>query len=132
MSNFRFTALKKTLDRPIPEIKYPSKKVSDYFGSMTFNNTVMREYLTEQAYEVVQRAIEKGERIERKITDQIASAMKAWAMGKGVSHYTHWFHPLTGATAEKRETNPYHPGRADVDSVCQTSAPDPLQHSCPE
>jgi len=113
MTNFRFTALKKTLDRPIPQVKYPSNKVSDYFGTMTFNNTVMREYLTEQAYEVVQKAIEKGERIERKITDQIASAMKAWAIGKGVTHYTHWFHPLTGATAEKHDAfvNPVGDGR---------------------
>lgn len=113
MSNFRFTALEKTLDRPIPEVKYPSKKVSDYFGSMTFNNTVMREYLTKEAYDVVQKAIEKGERIERKITDQIASAMKAWAIEKGVSHYTHWFHPLTGATAEKHDAfmNPVGDGR---------------------
>jgi len=113
MTNFRFTALKKTLDRPIPQVKYPSNKVSDYFGTMTFNNTVMREYLTEQAYEVVQKAIEKGERIERKITDQIASAMKAWAIGKGVTHYTHWFHPLTGATAEKHDAfvNPIGDGR---------------------
>lgn len=113
MANFRFTALEKTLDRPIPKVVYPSNKVSDYFGSMTFNNTVMREYLTEQAYEVVQKAIEKGERIERKITDQIASAMKAWAIDKGVTHYTHWFHPLTGATAEKHDAfmNPIGDGR---------------------
>ena len=113
MSNFRFTALEKTLNRPIPEIKFPSNKVSDYFGSMTFNQETMREYLTEEAYEVVKKAIDKGERIERKITDQIASAMKAWAISKGVSHYTHWFHPLTGATAEKHDAfmNPVSPGR---------------------
>ena len=113
MANFRFTALEQTLNRPIPEIIYPSEKVSEYFGSMTFNNTVMREYLTEEAYKVVQKAMEKGERIERKITDQIASAMKAWAMGKGVTHYTHWFHPLTGATAEKHDAfmNPVGNGR---------------------
>jgi glutamine synthetase len=113
MANFRFTALEKTLDRPIPKVCYPSNRVSDYFGSMTFNNTVMREYLTEEAYEVVQKAIERGERIERKITDQIASAMKAWAIDKGVTHYTHWFHPLTGATAEKHDAfmNPIGDGR---------------------
>ena len=57
--------------------------------------------------------IDRGDRIERKITDQIASAMKAWAMGKGVTHYTHWFHPLTGATAEKHDAfmNPIGSGR---------------------
>ncbi len=114
MPNFRFTALKKTLHRPVGEVKYPSEKASEYFGSMVFNQTVMREYLTEEAFKVLQNAIEKGIRIERKVTDQIASAMKAWAMGKGVTHYTHWFHPLTGATAEKHDAfiSPIEGGRA--------------------
>ncbi|HDO26859.1 MAG TPA: glutamine synthetase type III, partial [Bacteroidetes bacterium] len=103
MANFRFSALKQTLNRPIREIEYPSNKVSDYFGSMTFSLSVMREYLTEEAFKMVQRSIQKGERIDRKIADQIASAIKAWAIGKGSTHYTHWFHPLTGATAEKHD-----------------------------
>ncbi|MCF6170407.1 MAG: glutamine synthetase III [Bacteroidales bacterium] len=114
MSNFRFIALEKTINRPVTEVKYPSRKVSDYFGSMTFNETAMREYLTDEAFRVVEKAIEKGERIDRKIVDQIASAMKAWAMAKGVTHYTHWFHPLTGSTAEKHDAfiNPVEGGRA--------------------
>ena len=103
MANFRFSALKQTLNRPIREIEYPSNKVSDYFGSMTFSLSVMREYLTEEAFKMVQRSIQKGERIDRKIADQIASAIKVWAIGKGATHYTHWFHPLTGATAEKHD-----------------------------
>ncbi len=103
MANFRFSALKQTLNRPIREIEYPSNKVSDYFGSMTFSLSVMREYLTEEAFKMVQRSIQKGDRIDRKIADQIASAIKAWAIGKGATHYTHWFHPLTGATAEKHD-----------------------------
>jgi len=101
MSNFRFTALEKTLNRPIGIVVPPSLKVSDYYGSMTFNSQTMKEYLTDEAYKVVMSAVEKGTRIDRKITDQIASAMKAWALNRGVSHYTHWFHPLTGSTAEK-------------------------------
>ena len=114
MTNFRFTALEKTINRPVVEVKYPSKKVSDYFGSMTFNLTVMREYLTDEAFGVVEKSINKGERIERKIVDQIATAMKAWALDKGVTHYTHWFHPLTGSTAEKHDAfiNPVSGGRA--------------------
>lgn len=103
MANFRFTALEKTIDRPIKKVEYPSNKVSDYFGSMTFNQKMMREYLTEDAYKIVEQAIEKGGKIERNITDQVASGMKAWAMSKGVTHYTHWFHPLTGSTAEKHD-----------------------------
>ena len=103
MANFRFIALEHTLDRPIVEVKYPSPKVSDYFGSMAFNQSTMREYLTDEAFKVVMSAINKGIRIDRKIIDQIASAMKAWALSKGATHYTHWFHPLTGATAEKHD-----------------------------
>lgn len=113
MSNFRFLALKETFNRPIPEIEYPSNRASDYFGSMTFNQTTMREYLTEEAYKAVLRAIDNGERVERKVTDQVSSAMKAWAISKSVTHYTHWFHPLTGATAEKHDAfiNPIGEGR---------------------
>jgi len=114
MANFRFIALKETLNRPIPKIIYPTGKASEYFGSMTFNQTVMKEYLTEKAYKGVIRAMEKGVRIDRKITDQVASAMKAWALNKGVTHYTHWFHPLTGSSAEKHDAfiSPIEKGKA--------------------
>ncbi len=114
MPNFRFTALEKTLYTPAVEVNYPSKKASEYYGTMVFNQTIMREYLTGEAYELLQNAIQKGTRIERKVTDQIASAMKAWALNKGVTHYTHWFHPLTGATAEKHDSfiSPIEEGRA--------------------
>jgi len=114
MANFRFVALEQTINRQVTEVKYPSKKVSDYYGSMTFNQAVMREYLTEEAFKVVMQAINEGIRIDRKITDQIASAMKAWATNIGATHYTHWFHPLTGSTAEKHDSfvNPMPNGKA--------------------
>ena len=113
MATFRFIALEKTLGRKVEAVHYPSK-VSDYYGSMTFNQSVMREYLTEEAYRAVMNAIENGESIDRKVTDQVASAMKAWAMAKGATHYTHWFHPLTGSTAEKHDAfiNPLSNGKA--------------------
>ena len=63
----------------------------------------MRKYLSEEAFEKVMDAIDKGTRIDRKIADQVASGMKAWAMENGVTHYTHWFHPLTEGTAEKHD-----------------------------
>ncbi|MDA3942969.1 MAG: glutamine synthetase III [Bacteroidetes bacterium] len=114
MKNFRFTALSQTLDRQVVPVAYPSNKISDYFGSMVFNQTMMREYLTKEAYKSVEMAIEKGTKIERKVADQVASAMKAWAMSKGATHYTHWFHPLTGSTAEKHDAfiNPAGGGKA--------------------
>lgn len=114
MANFRFAALRKTLDRqPLP-INYPSDKASEYYGSMTFNRSVMKEYLTGESFKGVVQAMDKGVRIDRNITDQIASAMKAWAMNKGVTHYTHWFHPLTGSTAEKHDAfiSPIEKGKA--------------------
>ncbi len=103
MLNFRFKALEKTLERKVEKVNYPSKKVSEYFGSMTFNMSVMRQYLTDEAYNSVLNTINKGISIDRKVIDQIASAMKSWAIDKGATHYTHWFHPLTGSTAEKHD-----------------------------
>ena len=114
MANFRFVALKKTLERPVKTVTYPSGKASDYFGSMTFNRSVMKEYLTEEAFNGVVQSMDNAVRIDRKITDQVASAMKAWALNKGVTHYTHWFHPLTGSTAEKHDAfiSPIEKGKA--------------------
>ncbi len=114
MATFRFIALEKTLSRKVEEVHYPSNKVSDYFGSMTFNQSVMHEYLTEEAFRAVMEAVDQGESIDRKAVDQVASAMKAWAISKGATHYTHWFHPLTGSTAEKHDAfiNPLSNGLA--------------------
>lgn len=114
MTSFRFIALEKAMDRQPKEVHYPSAKASDYFGSMTFNQSVMKEYLTDEAFNAVKQAIEAGCRVERKVTDQVATAMKAWALNKGATHYTHWFHPLTGATAEKHDAfiNPTPEGKA--------------------
>jgi len=102
MSTLRFYALKQSLDRlPIPlngEVKQ-----SDMFGANVFGFKTMRQFLTKEAFNSLMRAIDKGDKINRSIADQIASSMKDWAMAKGVTHYTHWFQPLTGATAEKHD-----------------------------
>jgi glutamine synthetase len=63
----------------------------------------MKEYLSSDAYQGIVNSIENGEPIPRDLAEQIASAMKAWALGKGATHYTHWFQPLTGTTAEKHD-----------------------------
>ncbi len=114
MANFRFAALKKTLDRQPLKVNYPAAKASEYFGSMTFNRSVMKEYLTNESFKGVIQAMDKSVRIDRSITDQVASAMKAWAISKGVTHYTHWFHPLTGSSAEKHDAfiSPIEKGKA--------------------
>ncbi len=103
MSNIRFRALEMAIGRAPKVVTFPDQKASSYFGELTFNHSAMREYLTEEAYRAVINSIEKGEKIERKIADQVAAGMRAWAISKGATHYTHWFLPLTGATAEKHD-----------------------------
>ena len=85
------------------ELNHPGKQVSEYFGANVFGIDAMREYLSEEGFESVKEAMEKGSAIGRKIADQVAACMKAWAQTKGVTHYTHWFQPLTGTTAEKHD-----------------------------
>ncbi len=102
MSTLRFFALKETLNRKPVKIKEDIRR-SELFGSNVFNQATMRQSLTKDAYKSVNSAIQKGSKIDRSIADQIASAMKDWALSKGATHYTHWFQPLTGATAEKHD-----------------------------
>jgi glutamine synthetase len=102
MSTLRFHALKQTLDRP-PTMVNKELKHSEIFGANVFGLKTMRQFLTKEALKSLMRAINKGDKINRSIADQIASSMKEWAMAKGVTHYTHWFQPLTGATAEKHD-----------------------------
>ena len=103
MSNIRFKALETVLTRSIPEVKTPSAKISDYFAANVFDKKKMREYLSKEAYQSIVNSIDNGEPIARDTAEQTASAMKGWAMSKGATHYTHWFQPLTGTTAEKHD-----------------------------
>jgi len=103
MPNIRFKALQDVLNRTIPEVKPPASKISEYFGANVFDKKKMKEYLSTEAYQGIVNSIEKGEAIPRDLAEQIASAMKSWALGKGATHYTHWFQPLTGTTAEKHD-----------------------------
>ena len=102
MATIRFSALQETLHRKPKYIEDKNKK-SALFGQNVFNRKAMQQYLTTAAFESVMDAIEKGTKIDRKIADQVAASMKDWALSKGATHYTHWFQPLTGATAEKHD-----------------------------
>jgi glutamine synthetase len=104
MNNLRFKALEISFQRKRKEVTLPGKKASEYFGEMTFNKSAMKEYLTPEAYKQVMNSIETGEKIDRKITDQVAAGMKAWAISRGATNYTHWFFPLANVTAEKHDT----------------------------
>lgn len=102
MSTLRFHAIKETLNRK-PLVIEETERRSTSFGANVFNEATMRQSLTKDAYKSVMDAIEHGSKISRGVADQIASAMKDWALSKNVTHYTHWFQPLTGATAEKHD-----------------------------
>lgn len=103
MSKARFKALELAQSRGIIDVKIPRDKVTDYYGSMTFNREVMRSLLSPEAYLKISNAIEKGSKIDRESAEEVAAAMKSWAISKGATHYTHWFQPLTGTTAEKHD-----------------------------
>lgn len=116
MSTLRFKALE-TLPfkdfRKDNSVEIPAK-LSELFCENVFSENTMREYLTKEAFQSIMDAIKKGSKIQRLIADQVAVAMKDWAMSKGVTHYTHWFQPLTGTTAEKHDSffTPIEGGRA--------------------
>jgi glutamine synthetase len=101
MSTFRFQALRKATDRKPVHVEELDRK-SVIFGSNVFGDKAMRQFLTPEAYKAVKAAAD-GVKIDRKIAEYIALGMKEWALTKGVTHYTHWFQPLTGTTAEKHD-----------------------------
>lgn len=103
MLNFRFQALQAVLTRTIPDVKAPAIKISDYYAANVFDKKKMKENLSTEAYQAIINSIETSEPIARDTAEHIASAMKSWAISKGVTHYTHWFQPLTGSTAEKHD-----------------------------
>lgn len=104
MAYLRFKALDLVNSRPPVPVNVPSVRVSDYFGTNVFSKSVMKEVLPNDVYKKLLAAIERGEKIEEDIADAVAAGMKNWAISKGASHYTHWFQPLTGATAEKHDS----------------------------
>ncbi len=103
MATIRFQALQELYVRKPQKVDYPPEKVSDYFGIYVFDEPKMQKYLSKEAYKSVKDSIEQGTPVDRRIADQVATGMKAWAVELGVTHYTHWFHPLTDATAEKHD-----------------------------
>ncbi len=103
MAELRFSALKEAFGRVPLEITPPAKNISKYFGIDVFNLHKMEHYLSTEAYMVIKRAINEGKSLSLKEADQVAIGLKAWALERGVTHYTHWFHPLTDGTAEKHD-----------------------------
>ncbi|MBS0000514.1 MAG: glutamine synthetase III, partial [Cyclobacteriaceae bacterium] len=104
MAVLRFKSLELAAKRSLPEVKTPSNKISDYFGENAFGIERMQETLSPDVFEKVKYYIDKGKKIDSETADAVAAAVKTWAIAKGITHYTHWFQPLTGATAEKHDT----------------------------
>ena len=80
------------------------KTVSDYFGSMVFDDRVMKARLSSKVYSSLRKTIDEGAKLDSEVANAVASAMKDWAVEKGATHFTHWFQPLTGITAEKHDS----------------------------
>ena len=104
MTNIRFRALEIAQGRTSVKVTPPSSKISDYFGINVFNKDAMQKFLQRDAYKAVMAAIELGSSVDRSMADQVALGMRDWANSKGATHYTHWFQPLTGLTAEKHDS----------------------------
>ncbi|MGV3540043.1 MAG: glutamine synthetase III [Rufibacter sp.] len=104
MAILRFKALELVNQRPPVEVKLPSDKISDYYGCNVFGLEAMRATLSGDYFKRLQFAIRSGSKVDRHLADAVAAAMKTWALGKGATHYTHWFQPLTGETAEKHDS----------------------------
>lgn len=103
MATIRFQAIQETQNRKPVTVVEPNVRRSELYASNVFNVSTAKHYMPKEAYNAVVAANNLGQKIDRKIADQVAAGMKAWAMGKGATHYTHWFQPLTGTTAEKHD-----------------------------
>lgn len=104
MAHLRFNALNLVQNRKKVDVQAPSKRISDYFGEMAFGQNQMKATLSPEVYKRVADAIKNRKKIDIDTADAIATAVKNWALERGVTHYTHWFQPLTGATAEKHDS----------------------------
>ena len=104
MSNQRQRALNIVQQRTTDRVFAPSDKISDFFAEEVFTMDKMKATLAPDTFKKVESAIKKGKKIDVETANEVASAVKTWAISKGTTHYTHWFQPLTGATAEKHDS----------------------------
>ncbi|MBS1951221.1 MAG: Glutamine synthetase type III, GlnN [Cytophagales bacterium] len=104
MATLRFEALKKLSERHKIHVELPTPNISHFFGENVFGMNQMRATLAPAVFKKVSRAIKNHEKIDEDTADAVASAAKSWAIAKGATHFTHWFQPLTGGTAEKHDS----------------------------
>ncbi|MBR4180726.1 MAG: glutamine synthetase III [Candidatus Methanomethylophilaceae archaeon] len=114
MVNSRFRAVEEAFAKEAVVAEPPAPATSDYYGCNVFNRKNMRKYLSSEIRQKVYESIEQGVTLERDVAEQVAVGMKRWAQDMGATHYTHWFQPLTGGTAEKHDSfaDPYGKGES--------------------
>ena len=114
MSKLRFKSVEEASNRKAVKVELPEERVDKYYGKQVFNRQKMFEYLPKETYDALVKAIDNREPISRETADSVAAGMKRWALDCGARHYTHWFHPLTGSTAEKHDAFVEHDGKGGV------------------
>ncbi len=114
MSTLRFRVVEKAFQAKPVEVPVPTERPSEYFGKYVFNREKMFKYLPSNVYSKLVDAMDNGAVLDRSIADQVADGMKRWASELGVTHYTHWFQPLTEGTAEKHDAFVEHDGKGGM------------------
>ena len=114
MEALRFQVVGEAFKKKPLDVKTPSERPAKYFGSKVFNREKMYKYLPKDVYEKMIDVIENGARLDRDVADAVAAGMKQWAAENGVTHYTHWFQPLTEGTAEKHDSFIEHDGKGGM------------------
>ena len=104
MTNLRFQVVAEAFRKKPLDVKVPAERPYEYFGKNVFNREKMYKYLPKDVYEKLVDVIDNGTRLDRSIADAVAAGIKQWAVENGVTHYTHWFQPLTEGTAEKHDS----------------------------
>ena len=100
----RFKMVEAALNHSAVDVKAPASRPSEYFGEKVFGRAAMRRYLDKQTYEALLNTMENGTPLQLELADSVAAGMRQWALDNGADHYTHWFQPLTGGTAEKHDS----------------------------
>ena len=113
-NNLRFQVVEEAFKKKPVEVKVPYERPSEYFGKYVFNRQKMYKYLQADVYEKLIDVMDNGARLDRSIADAVAAGMKQWAKEMGVTHYTHWFQPLTEGTAEKHDAFVEHDGKGGM------------------
>ena len=114
MTNLRFQVVEEAFKKKPLEVMVPLERPSEYFGKYVFNRAKMYKYLPADVYDKLIDVIDNGSRLDRSIADAVAAGMKQWAEENGVTHYTHWFQPLTEGTAEKHDAFIEHDGKGGM------------------